>query len=107
MMLENVADGRVMFHDFYEDQQLDVIHARLNSSANDDNLDYYYDFDDDTLRNPLRGYNDDTIATTHTCRRTAWHRNNPLNCNLFHELGVAYDSTRSKTVEDPEFTYLG
>jgi hypothetical protein len=107
MMLENVADGRVMFHDFSEEEQVDVIGSRRNASDNDDNVDYYYDFDDDALRNPLRGYDDDTIASKHRCRRTAWHRNVPLNCNMFHELGVAYDSTRSKSVEDLEFTYLG
>jgi hypothetical protein len=107
MMLENVADGRVMFHDFSDEEQVDIIGSRRNASDNDDNVDYYYDFDDDALRNPLRGYDDDTIASKHRCRRTAWHRNVPLNCNMFHELGVAYDSTRSKSVEDLEFTYLG
>jgi hypothetical protein len=107
MMLENAAGGRVMFHDLSEDERVDIINLRRNASSNDDNVDFYYNFDDDALRNPARVNNDDTVAGTRRCRRTAWHRNIPLNCNMFHELGVAYDSTRSKSVEDLELTYLG
>jgi hypothetical protein len=107
MMLENAADGRVMFHDLSEEEQVDIIDLRRNASSNDDNVDFYYNFDDDALRNPARVNNDDSVAGTRRCRRTAWHRNIPLNCNMFHELGVAYDSTRSKSVEDLELTYLG
>jgi hypothetical protein len=83
---------RVIYHDFEGDESPDMhgTARRQRAKEADDNiLESYYAFDDDVQRNPYTMYDDDSIAETHRCRRTALHRRNPLNCNPFHELGIA------------------
>lgn len=55
------------------------------ADTNEDDFDTYYAFDDDIQRNPYRDYEDDYIKTSKHCRRVAWHRNLPINCNAIHE----------------------
>lgn len=55
-----------------------------------DDVDYYYAFDDDIKRNPLFGYDDDRIQGEKHCRRTSWHRDLNINCNSLHEFDVQY-----------------
>jgi hypothetical protein len=64
-------------------------------AATDDEHDYYYAFDDDTKRNPYIGWEDKDLQNEKQCRRVSWHRLVLLNCNSFHELGIA-----SNTVAD-------
>jgi serine/threonine protein kinase len=52
----------------------------------ENDIDTYYAFDDDIVRNPYSEYDDDSIRTSKHCRRVAWHRKLPINCNLIHEL---------------------
>ncbi len=53
-----------------------------------DFFDYIYNFDDDYLRNPLWTWEDDKIQDEKTCRRNAWHRKSPMDCNSMHELDL-------------------
>lgn len=58
----------------------------------DDYDDNYYAFDDDAARNPYVDFDDDVVRTTKTCRRTAWHRRLPIDCNKLHEFDfLRYD----------------
>jgi hypothetical protein len=54
--------------------------------TDENDIDTYYAFDDDIVRNPYSEYDDDSIRTSKHCRRVAWHRKLPINCNLIHEL---------------------
>ena len=50
---------------------------------------YYYAYDDDVNRNPIRGWgkdNQDHLEKTHHCRMTAMHREITPNCNVIHEI---------------------
>lgn len=51
-----------------------------------ENYDNYYAFDDDRLRNPYVRYSKDEEDLAKRCRRVSWHRFNPINCNVVHEL---------------------
>jgi hypothetical protein len=86
---EDINVPRVIYHDFHDDQSPDMYQAAKAARSADDNVDYYYAFDDDYARNPYRAWNDDNIHRTHQCRRTSFHRRNPTSCNPFHELGIA------------------
>lgn len=57
------------------------------TTPRDDDLDYYYNFDDDHQRNPFNGVNEKTLSGEEEkcCRRTSEHRLNFPNCNTFHE----------------------
>lgn len=55
----------------------------------DDDVDQYYFFDDDLLRDPFTTYDDDRVKGTGSCRRVNWHRWQFPNCNAFHEMGSA------------------
>jgi len=45
-------------------------------------------FADDAARNPLVAYDDPNIQNEKQCRRTAWHRDLPINCNVIHEFDI-------------------
>ncbi|GAX24697.1 hypothetical protein FisN_4Hh255 [Fistulifera solaris] len=65
------------------------VHRQPNWPPHDtdeNDIDTYYAFDDDIVRNPYSEYDDDSIRTSKHCRRVAWHRKLPINCNLIHEL---------------------
>lgn len=51
-------------------------------------FDYIYNFDDDYLRNPLWTWDDDKVKDEKKCRRNAWRRRNPMDCNSIHELDL-------------------
>ena len=53
-----------------------------------DFFDYIYNFDDDYLRSPLWTWDDDKVQDEKTCRRNAWHRESPMDCNSMHELDL-------------------
>ena len=55
-----------------------------------DDVDFYYAFDDDYKRNPLIAYTDDKIQDEKHCRRTSWHRDVLINCNSLHEFDVQH-----------------
>lgn len=59
-------------------------------------FDYIYNFDDDYQRNPLWAWDDDKIQDEKTCRRNAWHRRNPMDCNSMHELDLLDLMTEGK-----------
>lgn len=85
--LEDTADrtrGRVIYHDFKDDQNYDLIYY----TDDDDENDYYYNFDDDAKRNPYVMWDDKTLAQHKQCRRTNWHRDLPMNCNSLHEFDI-------------------
>jgi hypothetical protein len=90
-IFEEDGQQRNIYHDFNQD--LDA--GDDDSIAADDEHDYYYAFDDDTKRNPYIGWDDKNLQNEKKCRRVSWHRLLLLNCNSFHELGLA-----SNTVAD-------
>jgi hypothetical protein len=74
--------GRLIYHDFYEDTG----YSELWDTADDDgDVDSYYAFDDDEKRNPFVMYDDPDIHLRKKCRRTKWHRESPITCNTIHE----------------------
>lgn len=76
---------RHIYHSF----QNDVPYAQLISQPEDDDMnDLYYAFDDDVARNPYNGWVDDAIQDTKECRRTSFHRDLPINCNMLHEYDI-------------------
>jgi hypothetical protein len=91
-IMEEDGKQRNIRHDFDQD-----LGAGDDDSvaAGDDEHDYYYAFDDDTKRNPYIGWEDQDLQNEKQCRRVSWHRLVLLNCNSFHELGIA-----SNTVAD-------
>jgi hypothetical protein len=96
---EYVDYGEIDIHIFEEDGQQRNIYHDFNQdlyggdddsiAAADDEHDYYYAFDDDTKRNPYIGWEDKNLQNEKQCRRVSWHRLLLLNCNSFHELGLA------------------
>jgi len=82
MMEEDVA--RVIYHDYREDKS-----DFRESMVRDDDMDQYYFFDDDLLRDPVTTYDDDKLKGSGSCRRVKWHRWQFPNCNNFHEMGPA------------------
>lgn len=87
LMVENVS--RVIYRDDWEDQG-----EVKDYSIRDDDMDMYYAFDDDYIRNVYRGYDDDQIKDTGLCRRVKWHRFQFPNCNTFHEMDSAVNFPR-------------
>lgn len=73
-----------------------VTEKHLEVLVGDEN-DYYYNFDDDVRRNPLIAYDDDTIQDEKLCRRTSWHRNVRINCNMLHEFDVQWRFLNGET----------
>jgi hypothetical protein len=94
-MMEEDGKQRNIHHDFDQD-----LGAGDDDSlvVADDDREYYYAFDDDTKRNPYIGWDDQNLQNEKQCRRASWHRLVLLNCNSFHELGIA-----SNTVADFKF----
>jgi hypothetical protein len=74
--------GRAIYHDSYEDTGYEEL---WEATDDDENVEYYYAFDDDAKRNPLVMYDDPDIHLKKTCRRTNWHRQLPITCNTIHE----------------------
>jgi hypothetical protein len=85
-IFEEDGQQRNIYHDFNRD--LDAGDDDSVAAA-DDEHDYYYAFDDDTKRNPYIGWDDENLQNEKQCRRVSWHRLLLLNCNSFHELGLA------------------
>jgi hypothetical protein len=83
-IFEEDGQQRNIYHDFNQD--LDA--GDDDSIAADDEHDYY--FDDDTIR--LVGMT--KSQNEKKCRRVSWHRLLLLNCNSFHELGLASNTLR-------------
>ncbi|GAX24170.1 hypothetical protein FisN_4Lh255 [Fistulifera solaris] len=69
--------------------------------TDENDIDTYYAFDDDIVRNPYSEYDDDSIRTSKHCRRVAWHRKLPINCNLIHELDFL------NSIQDGHAEYAG
>ncbi|GAX29629.1 hypothetical protein FisN_3Lh121 [Fistulifera solaris] len=84
------SDGMEKIRRIYRDikaergESLDSKHPESERSF----FDYIYNFDDDYLRNPLWTWEDDKIQDEKTCRRNAWHRKSPMDCNSMHELDL-------------------
>jgi hypothetical protein len=91
-VFEEEGQTRQIYHDFSQDEGQVY---EIPSEGADDLHDYYYAFDDDALRNPLIAYDDENIQDEKQCRRVSWHRDTLLNCNSFHELGLAYNNLDS------------
>ena len=82
-MFEEAGLKRMIVHDPHLDEgKFD------RPRPKDDTNDYYYNLDDDNLRNTYRGWDDDKIYQEKRCRRTNWHRILPVNCNTFHEFDI-------------------
>lgn len=92
-------DDEIPRRSIYYDERLDYTHQHMRhwdpetdyyqeEDPLQDDVDFYYNYDDDVARNPLIGYDDDTIQDKRLCRRTSWHRHTHLTCNRFHELDV-------------------
>jgi hypothetical protein len=97
---EYVDHGELDLNIFEQDGQQRSINYYLleeDDSINEgnDEHDYYYAFDDDTKRNPYIGWEDKTLQDEKKCRRVSWHRLLLLNCNSFHELGLATNAIDS------------
>jgi hypothetical protein len=81
---ESFRQGRVVEHDIYEETAYDEL---WDAADDDGDVDSYYAFDDDEKRNPLVLYDDPDINLRKKCRRTNWHRQLPITCNMIHEFG--------------------
>ena len=79
-----LSDGmkRVLYK-YPRDYQQHTSSSFDDTSEND--IDYYYAFDDDAKRNPYLAYSDESVRHSKKCRRTSWHRALPINCNAMHE----------------------
>lgn len=82
IMMENVS--RVIYYDYNEE-----VGEVRDYSTRDDDVDTYYAFDDDSVRNVFSTYDDDSLKNTGRCRRNKWHRYHFPNCNSFHEMDVS------------------
>jgi hypothetical protein len=89
---------RQVLHDFHEDLGYSEL---LNEADDDEEVESYYAFDDDEKRSPYVAWDDPDIHERKKCRRTSWHRDLPINCNVLHELDVL-DRMRTG-----EIRYLG
>ena len=78
---ENVT--RVIFHDVAGDSG-----QVRDYSVKDDDVESYYAYDDDVVRNVFATYDDDHMKTSGRCRRLHWHRYHFPNCNSFHEMDI-------------------
>lgn len=106
LRLFRYGDDEVPHRSIYQDERedwtaedmhyWDPVTETFVEELNDTN-DYYYNFDDDVARNPLIAYEDDTIQDEKVCRRTAWHRNLLINCNVLHEFDVQQRFRHSDT----------
>lgn len=96
-IFEEDGQQRNIYHDFNQD--LDGGDDSIEAAA-DDEHDYYYAFDDDTKRNPYIGWDDKNLQSEKQCRRVNWHRLLLLNCNSFHELGLASNAVAN-------FSFMG
>lgn len=94
-VFEEEGMKRAIYHDFRLDRRKKDIEVKSKQ------VEAYYAFDDDVLRNPLREWDDDTIADKKRCRRTSWHRDLPIDCNSVHEMDLP-----TLTLGD-RFGYLG
>jgi hypothetical protein len=93
----------------YEDEGMTrVIYRNLQGergfSADEDKeksewgyFDYIYAFDDDYERNPYQLWEDEKLKDEKECRRTSWHRRNPIDCNSMHEYDLLEETRRSRT----------
>jgi hypothetical protein len=74
--------GRIIYNDGYDEVGYDEL---WNATDDDGYMESYYAFDDDEYRSPLNRYDDPDIHLRKKCRRTNWHRQQPLSCNIVHE----------------------
>lgn len=81
-MEENVS--RVIYHSYWEDEG-----EIRDYSFKDDDVETYYAYDDDYVRDVYKSYDDDDVRGDGTCRRVHWHRFHFPNCNSFHEMDMA------------------
>jgi hypothetical protein len=86
-IVEQDGQERNIYDDYLEEEE--------SVAEGDDEHDYYYAFDDDTKRNPYIGWEDKDLQDEKQCRRVSWHRLLLLNCNNFHELGIASNAVDS------------
>jgi hypothetical protein len=86
-IVEQDGQERNIYDDYLEEEE--------SVAEGDDEHDYYYAFDDDTKRNPYIGWEDKNLQYEKQCRRVSWHRLLLLNCNNFHELGIASNAVDS------------
>jgi len=89
--LDTDGDGRIIHHDPHFDK------GKVLIGKGDDDVEYYYAFDDDAKRNPVNGWFDRRLYRKKRCRRTNWHRDLYLNCNSFHELGLLDSFRKGET----------
>ena len=82
LLEENVS--RVIYHSFWEDEG-----EVRDYSFKDDDVETYYAYDDDYIRDVYKSYDDDDLKGDGTCRRVHWHRYHFPNCNSFHEMDMA------------------
>jgi hypothetical protein len=82
LLEENVS--RVIYHSVWEDEG-----EVRDYSFKDDDVETYYAYDDDYVRDVYKSYDDDELKGDGTCRRVHWHRYHFPNCNSFHEMDMA------------------
>lgn len=92
LLEENVT--RVIYHDVMDD-----LGKVRDYSVKDDDVDTYYAYDDDYVRDVYKTYDGDEMKGAGPCRRLNWHRYHFPNCNSFHEMDI--------TVSIPEFVGNG
>lgn len=79
---EDESSRRTIYRDDYFEG------FEIRTGTGDDFFDFYYSFDDDEARNPYNYSKNKTLAKTHHCRRTSWHRKMKQDCNKFHEVDL-------------------
>lgn len=83
LLEENVT--RVIYHDILEDSG-----KVRDYSVKDDDVDTYYAYDDDYVRDVYKTYDGDEMKGAGPCRRLHWHRYHFPNCNSFHEMDITF-----------------
>jgi len=89
-IMEEDGVKRAIYHDYkmdlakYDDTGKQIKQLNKDGEEVNDDVDFYYAFDDDEERNPYSIVHDEELEKKH-CRRTNWHRNLPINCNTMHE----------------------
>ena len=75
---------RIIYHDYHANEGYNEM-LLAEQQDDDEVIESYYAFDDDAKRNPYVEYDDPDIHSRKQCRRTSWHRDLPIMCNLLHE----------------------
>lgn len=84
-MLEEGGGARNILRDWRDNSG----HVFNPEEDETDDVDQYYAFDDDYIRNTYQAYDDDEFKgykEKRSCRRVSWHRLNHPTCNMFHEV---------------------